>query len=140
MEPNCELRRNSTAAPQSLVLMNSPFMLQQSLRFAERVLQEAGNDPRQQIDRAWRLAYSRSPTSEESADAVAFLEARAEYFCKHPPNPPQRAVVPGSRSMAMRPQGPDLLIEAAVKAAPETLALALLCQMLMSSNEFLYVN
>jgi hypothetical protein len=33
-----------------------------------------------------------------------------------------------------------MMIETASKTDPELLALALLCQMLMSSNEFLYVG
>jgi hypothetical protein len=42
--------------------------------------------------------------------------------------------------MMMRPQGPDVLIDTVSKADPELLALALFCQTLMSSNEFLYVG
>src|SRR5260370_42073641 len=37
MEPNCELRNASTAATQSLAMMNGDFTLTQSKYFAERV-------------------------------------------------------------------------------------------------------
>jgi hypothetical protein len=140
MEPNCEARATSTAAPQSLVLMNSPFVLEQSLSFAERVLNEAGPPPEGQIDRAWKLAFSRPPSADELADATAFLNARTDYFREHPPAPVKRAVLPGRNMMMMGPQALDVLIETASTTDPELLALALLCQMLMSSNEFLYVG
>jgi hypothetical protein len=140
MEPNCEARLASTAAPQSLVLMNSPFMLRQSLSFAERLRGAAPADANKQIELAWRLAYSRPPSSEELADAAAFIEERTAYFRAHPPQTPDRTAVPGRSSMMMGPQALDLLAAEVAKAEPELLGLALLCQMLMSSNEFLYVG
>jgi hypothetical protein len=140
MEPNCEARTTSTVAPQSLVLMNSPFILRQSMSFAERVREEAGKDVEQQVKRAWKLAFGREPTDEETADAVSFLKSQTEYFREHPPEIVEQVEVPGSRSQFGGPQVFDLLIEAASAAGPETLALAQLCQMLMSSNEFLYVG
>jgi hypothetical protein len=140
MEPNCEARFATTVAPQSLVLMNSPFILRQSMSFAERVRAEAGEDASAQIERAWKLAFSRAPKSEELADAVAFLQARTAYFRLHPPAPARRTIVPGRSMMMMRPQGLDVLVDTVAKADPELLALALLCQTLVSSNEFLYVG
>jgi hypothetical protein len=140
LEPNCELRHTSTVAPQSLVLMNSPFMLRQSLSFAERVRRGGGSDVNKQIGRAWQLAFARAPKAEELAEAVAFLHARAAYFRAHPPAPVQRGILPGRNMMMMGAQRLDLLVDAAARADPELLALALLCQMLMSSNEFLYVS
>ena len=41
MEVNCERRPSSTVAPQSLLLMNGEFILQQARKFAERVRGEA---------------------------------------------------------------------------------------------------
>ena len=73
-------------------------------------------------------------------ECIAFLKARADHFREHPPAPPKRTVVPGRNMMMMRPQGPDVLIAAVSRTDPELLALALLCQMLISSNEFLYVG
>jgi hypothetical protein len=40
----------------------------------------------------------------------------------------------------MAPQTVDVLIDVVARADADVLALALLCQMLMSSNEFLYVG
>ncbi|GIW80858.1 MAG: hypothetical protein KatS3mg105_2665 [Gemmatales bacterium] len=140
LEPNCEARSTSTVAPQSLVLLNSPFILQQSLSFARRLEREAGADVGLQVRRAWELAFSRLPTAEEQTEAIAFLQARTEYFRKHPPVKPKKLEVPGSRGRVMAPQSFDLLLESVIEMEPRTLALALLCQMLLSSNEFLYIG
>ena len=140
MEPNCEARTTSTVAPQSLVLMNSPFMLRQSMSFAKRVRREAGNDFEEQIKRAWKLAFSRSPNDEEFADALAFLKERTDHFRESPPVPVKKSDVPGSRSRDAGPHTFDVLIQEASRTEPELLALSLLCQMLLSSNEFLYAG
>jgi hypothetical protein len=74
MEPNCELRNVSNVAPQSLLLMNSAFVVEQSRAMARRVVSEAGGDLKEQIRRAWELAFSRAPDSGETRDALEFLE------------------------------------------------------------------
>ena len=61
-------RRNvSTTALQALNLLNDPFVLDQSERFAARVRAEAGSDETAQVNRAFRLAFGRSPSPEEAA-------------------------------------------------------------------------
>ena len=62
MEVNCERRQSSTVATQSLMLMNSQFILDQAARFARRLQTEAGDDRANQVTRAWQLAFSRTPT------------------------------------------------------------------------------
>ena len=57
MTPNCSKRPSSNVAPQSLMLMNSDFVIEYSDRLASRVVAEAGPDRRSQVLRAWRLAY-----------------------------------------------------------------------------------
>ena len=50
-------RRNiSTTALQALDLLNSGFVIQQAGLFAERLAQEAGDDPDRQVDRGFALA------------------------------------------------------------------------------------
>ena len=66
MKPNCELRTSSTVAPQSLLMMNSAFVVEQSEAMAERIEREVGSDPQAQFQRAWLLAYSRQPTEAAS--------------------------------------------------------------------------
>jgi hypothetical protein len=139
MEPNCEQRRSSTVATQALMLMNNNFIIQQSRFFAERVHQSAGSDPNAQIVHAWRLALARNPNAEERADALAFLQARTAHFRAHPlppvPAAPERPARPNAGGLAGQ-VGP-----AALEAkSPELEALAVFCQVLLSCNEFLYVD
>lgn len=115
--PNCELRTSSTVAPQSLLLMNSAFVWHQAQRLAERVRAESGDDPAAQVGRAWRLAFGRQATESDVQSGVAFLEAQRTHFAAQP---------------AAGEQG------AQASAALE--ALASLCQALVCSNRFLYVD
>lgn len=72
-------RTSSTTALQALSLLNSPFLLQQSLAFAERVEQSAGRQAGSlshaaQVDRAFQLAFGRPATADERAAAVKLVE------------------------------------------------------------------
>jgi hypothetical protein len=68
-------RRNvTTVAPQALTLYNGEFVNKQARHFAERLEKEAGTNPGQQIELAYRLALSRPPTAREQKALLAFLE------------------------------------------------------------------
>ena len=67
MSPNCEQRASSTDAPQSLLLMNNTFVLQQADLMAQRIEQEVGGDPAAQFQRAWQLAFCRAPSAKPVA-------------------------------------------------------------------------
>jgi mono/diheme cytochrome c family protein len=128
MEVNCERRQASTVATQSLMLMNSQFMLDQSASFAQRLRKEAGDDPAGQVTLAWQLAFSRRPTPSELNDASAFLARQIEYL---------KSIEAGKGTekkdeKAKAPQKP--------KPTPEQQALTDLCQSLLSANEFLYTD
>jgi hypothetical protein len=59
-------KRASTITPvQALSLSNNIFMEKCAERFAERVRREVGDDLARQIERAWRLAFSRPPRDRE---------------------------------------------------------------------------
>jgi hypothetical protein len=76
-------RSSSTTALQALNLMNSRFVVQQAGLFAERVRREAGDDPAAQVRRAFRLAFGRLPTTEESAAALPLIrEHGLAAFCR----------------------------------------------------------
>ena len=45
--------------------MNSPFLLQQSAFFAQRVQEEAGADAAKQVEWAFALAFTRAPSPQE---------------------------------------------------------------------------
>ena len=130
MEVNCERRLSSTVATQSLMLMNSQFILDQSARFARRLQTESGDDRAGQIARAWQLAFSRSPTDAELADALDFLSRQVEHLKNVAENQP----------VEKKDAKKDEKAKAVAKPAPEQQAFTDLCQALFSANEFLYVD
>ena len=69
-----ERRAITSIAPQALTLFNGEFVNRQAEQFAQRLLRDAGDEPAQQIDTAFRLALSRPPTAAESQAMRRFLE------------------------------------------------------------------
>jgi hypothetical protein len=63
-------REVSTVPTQALVLLNDAFVLRQAQLFADRIRKEAGDDPARQIDLAYRIALTRSPSQTEMAMAL----------------------------------------------------------------------
>jgi hypothetical protein len=108
------------------MLMNSDFALLQARRFAERLRREVGADPELRLRRAWQLAYSRLPSRNESDGALAFLERQKRVMAQAPTASEPSAA---RRGQATAP-GPT----------PEDQAWIGLCQALLSSNEFLYID
>ena len=128
MLPNCEQRSSSTVAPQSLFMLNDAFILEQSAAMAERVRQVAPGDLRRQVRQAWIMLTAREPESKESERALVYLAEQAEAF---------RAF----HVAAMPANAPDQTPPAAaIMADPQAAALASLCQVLMSSTRFLYLD
>lgn len=140
METNCEVRPVSTVATQSLMLLNGEFILEQAATLADRSIGTAtALDPPPAADlvsmvvpeppgpaseerftphwivAAWRLAYARDPSPEEVSLAVDFVRRQFEVFRGRP------EAVPAGRSSSRQ-------------------ALVTLCQVLLGSNEFLYVE
>lgn len=67
-------RTRSITPVQALGLLNSPFMLRQAQFFAARVAEDRGSELLDQIDRAVRVAYGRSPTPDEQATLAALAQ------------------------------------------------------------------
>jgi hypothetical protein len=76
-------RRAATTTPlQALALMNNAFVLRQASHFADRLRREAGDNPEAQVVAAYRLAFGRTPTKEETARAAALVrEHGADSLC-----------------------------------------------------------
>lgn len=70
---SCERRRVSTTGAQALTLLNGSFAQTQARHFAERVEREAGSDDGPRVERAFQLAFSRSPRPDERDNAFSFL-------------------------------------------------------------------
>lgn len=67
--------RDVTTTPiQSLLLLNSPFMLKRSETLARRVSSEAPGDEVAQVKRLYQLLYARAPSVIEAQQATAFLQ------------------------------------------------------------------
>ena len=105
-------RNETTVASQSLFLLNSPFVREQSKAFAQRLLTDGNLTDDQRIQFSYSLCFGRPPSAEELADTREFL---ATY---------QSAQAAGPRSEAER----------------RASAWQSYCQMLLCSNEFLYVE
>jgi hypothetical protein len=123
MEANCNERPNTTVSPQSLLLMNNGSMREYAQDFALRLQRDAPNDLSEQARRALRLCFARMPSDSEVLESVEFVKAQTEFYQSHPA-PFEYAVGPPSKT----------------NAAPELLGLAALCHVLMSGNEFLYID
>jgi len=75
MSPNCVARVESTVAPQALHLLNSQTVYELGQSFADRLMRAVGEDPRAQIDLAYRITSGRSP---DEVELSAGLEAIAQ--------------------------------------------------------------
>ncbi len=110
-------KRNITTVPtQALTLLNNEFVLIQSRYFADRVLSAAGNDPARQVKEMYRIALSRNPTPQELDDNLSFLKTQREAEAAH---------ASGS---------------SAAGASPDLSALTDLADIVLNTNEFVYVN
>lgn len=117
----CGRRQVTTTAPQALTLLNDAFLLRAGSAFAARVTREAGSDPDACIDRAYRLAFGRTPSAGELRAARAFLVRQAQIA-----GPPRRSA--GLSPLEVS-SGPELSV-----------ALVDFCHALLNSSEFLYVE
>ena len=70
-------RSSSTTPTQKLFVMNSPFIIEQSKKLAQR-LQQSGSDDASRIRHAYELLFARAPEAEELAVALEFLKQPAE--------------------------------------------------------------
>ena len=105
-------RPTTTIAPQALLLMNNPQVRSWAVAFARRIesATAAGAGSGSLIDAAYALALNRPPTDAESQDGLAFLTAAEGRY---------------------RETG---------KSAPRQLALTDFAQVVLSLNEFIYVD
>jgi hypothetical protein len=131
MEVNCEMRQASTTPTQSLMMMNSLFVLDQAERFARRVEAESGSDRHRRVTRAWRLAFGRNPADSELEDALAFLSRHVEE---------SKAISESRKTDEAAEEKTDNHSTTAANPPWELQALTHLCQALLSANEFLYVD
>lgn len=119
MQPNCEMRSQTTVAPQSLLLMNDTFVLDSSRHLADRVAKEAPNDRPAQLQRVWSLLYGKPATETDLAKCLTYLDEQTRALTQY-------------HHDIQHPKG--------VVPNPSQEAMASLCQILFSSNRFLYIE
>ncbi|MBO0727231.1 MAG: DUF1553 domain-containing protein, partial [Blastocatellia bacterium] len=124
----CGARQVSVHALQSLTLMNSEFMLQQSRALAERLFKEAGADERARISRLYELTLARKPRPGELRLTQNFLKGQAAII--------RDRIARGETVSKLEdsPKGPKS-VDAATAAAWVDLCLAT-----MNLNEFIYLK
>jgi hypothetical protein len=123
---SCDFRKNTVTPSQSLDLLNNDLILQWAQSLAGRVLNDNGLTPDAQIERAFKLTYGRAPSAAEQKLAADFLARQMPIMAKRLADAKTKTPLP-----ANMPAGAD-----PARAA----ALVDLSQMLLDSNEFLYIN
>jgi cytochrome c553 len=124
-------RDATTVAPQALYLLNDPFVRQQALGLARRVLARADLDQAGRIRLAYRLAVGRPATARETDRVRVYLaEYQAEARTVKQPTPPAG---PKNQARAAAPPPPP-------KPGPRLAAWASFCQALLGSAEFRYLR
>jgi len=69
-------RETTTTPVQSLLLINSPMMLNRARAFSERLAKQEP-DPKKRLELAYKVAYGRNPDAEENHTMTTFLQMQA---------------------------------------------------------------
>lgn len=121
-------RHETVVAPQALLMLNDPLVLDAAERFARRVTSSRSVE-QERIDLAYELAFGRTPTELELADAVTFFQRASQAGLPLEPIPssePNQVTESSQVTGTATPSGPS--------------AWSLFCQSLTASSEFIYVR
>jgi hypothetical protein len=126
LHQSCARRAVTVTAPQSLAMLNSELTLDLAHRWAERLLAEHPVAPSELVRRAYRAAYSREPTAEETVLAELFLDEQSRLVAEESP----------------RGNAPDESDEKAdvLACGLSVGVVADFCHALFNSNEFIAVD
>jgi hypothetical protein len=123
---SCDYRKNTVTPSQSLDLLNNDLVLDWARAFAGRVLNDSGLTPEAQVDRAFRLAYGRAATNEERKAAADFLAKQTPIMAQRLQSDKDKPGLPQNLPAGLDPARAAAFVD--------------LSQMLLDSNEFLYIN
>jgi hypothetical protein len=123
---SCDFRKNTVTPSQSLDLLNNDLILQWAQSLAGRVLNDSGLTPDAQIDRAFKLTYGRAPSAEEQKLAAEFLAKQMPIMTQRLTDAKTKPPLPNNMPPGMDPARAAALVD--------------LSQMLLDSNQFLYIN
>lgn len=132
INPNCEIRPVSTVAPQALMLLNDQFILDRATDLAERLRRESPGGARHQISRLWRLLFGVEPSESEMQRSLIYLAEQTETL---------RATF-SQWSADREKKDPKAKTTPGITPAtdPTLQSLASLCQALIGSNRYLYLE
>jgi hypothetical protein len=130
MLPNCEQRNSSTVAPQSLFMLNDTFVHEQATAIAETVRKQVPDDLCRQVTSAWILLTAHEPETVDLGRGLAYLAEQTESLRTF-----HAATADKTGSKADNKAKP-----ADSSADPQAEAFASLCQVLLSSTRFLYID
>ncbi|HVU85711.1 MAG TPA: PSD1 and planctomycete cytochrome C domain-containing protein [Pirellulales bacterium] len=145
-------RDTTTVAPQSLYMLNDPFVRRQALALAERLLARNDLDDAARVDWAYRLAVGRAATHEEVIRTQRYLAdysvAAKEHLAQARPVTAAPTTDVAAAPAKPAPANPDEadqsdepVVEDIVQAADENVAAwASFCQALFGSAEFRYLK
>jgi mono/diheme cytochrome c family protein len=120
MNPNCDARRCSTVAPQSLMFLNDQSIVELSDKLCDRVWEEFPN-PDARIGSLFKRLFAVDATPREQERCREYLALQRATFAADPNPEWQKHIAKWDH-------------------APDMRALASLCQALMASNRFLYMD
>jgi Protein of unknown function (DUF1553)/Protein of unknown function (DUF1549) len=123
---SCDFRKNTVTPSQSLDLLNNELVLQWAQSLAGRVLNDSGLTPDAQVERAFKLTYGRAPSAEEQKLVSDFLARQAPIMSQRLADEKNKPPMPNKMPAGMDPARAAALVD--------------LSQMLLDSNEFLYIN
>jgi hypothetical protein len=110
LAPNCDKRVPSSGTPQALALMNGEFIRSEANQLARLILAKVPSGENDRITLAWQKVYQRLPTESEMQVVKVFLKDARATYL-------------------------------ATKATDDTLKTWTdLCQQLLASNEFIYLE
>lgn len=147
---SCESRDTAAVSPQAFTLMNSDVMSDRAIAFALRV-QNEDKTLDGQVQRAFALAFGRSPNPHEQARLQSYVSRMRNYHRRHQPDKvtyPVEITRSLVEELSGRPFEYTEILPAfknytadkkAADVSPETRALADMCLLLLNSHEFLYV-
>lgn len=86
-QPDCSFsapeRAETTTPLQALTMLNHSFTLDMAAALAERLEDDAGDDPASQVQRAFQLCYSRGAQENEVASCCKFMDQHGvEALCR----------------------------------------------------------
>ena len=121
MTPSCDLRRCSTVAPQSLWFLNDSLVVALSSQLSDRMFNGDLPDTKSRVNDLFLRLFGRRPSDGEFTNVERYLVEQANLFRT-------AADAEWQKTVARWPHAPDVR------------AIATLCQAMLASNEFLYVE